>query len=98
MIIYMVVFLVIAVIAVQAAVCLKSFRLLVRMLPAMLLALVQVALWCVFLFSDDSPAIALASVVYSAVRVILLIADVLGWVAYWIISKLKARRHEEPEE
>ena len=81
----LVVLLTVMVIVVQVCVCLKTSRLLARMLPAMVLALVQVAFWMVFLLSS-SETMAFATVIYSMVLMILLLADLLGWGIYLMVK------------
>ena len=87
----MVVFLSIAVIVVQVLVCLKTSRLLLRMLPALALVLIQVALWTVFLLSS-SETVAFATVIYSVVLMILLLMDLLGWGVYLLVRFVQKKR------
>lgn len=82
------------VIALQVMVCLKSQRLLIRILPAVALALVQVVLWMAFLFSADSMELAVATVVYSLLLVGLLMADFLGWGIYLIVKIVQKRKEK----
>lgn len=88
----MVIFLVCAVIAVQVWVCMKTSRLLLRMLPAVVLTLVEVVLWMIFLFSADSGTAAFAVVIYSVVLMILLLADLLGWGIYALVKFVQKKK------
>lgn len=88
----LVVLLSVMVIAVQVHFCLKTSRLLVRMLPAMVLTLVQVAFWMVFLLSS-SETMAFATVIYSLVLMILLLADLLGWGVYLVVKFIQKRKN-----
>lgn len=87
----LVVLLTVMVIVVQVCVCLKTSRLLARMLPAMVLALVQVAFWMVFLLSS-SETMAFATVIYSMVLMILLLADLLGWGIYLMVKFVQKKK------
>lgn len=87
----LVVLLTVMVIVVQVCVCLKTPRLLARMLPAMVLALVQVAFWMVFLLSS-SETMAFATVIYSMVLMILLLADLLGWGIYLMVKFVQKKK------
>ena len=87
----LVVLLTVTVIVVQVCVCLKTSRLLARMLPAMVLALVQVAFWMVFLLSS-SETMAFATVIYSMVLMILLLADLLGWGIYLMVKFVQKKK------
>lgn len=87
----MVVFLSVVVIVLQVWVCLKTSRLLLRMLPAAALTLIQVVLWTVFLFSS-SETLAFATVIYSIVLMILLLADLLGWGVYLLVRFVQKKK------
>lgn len=87
----LVVLLSVMVIAVQVYICLKTSRLLVRMLPAAALALVQLAFWMVFLLSS-SETMAFATVIYSVVLMILLLADLLGWGIYLVVKYVQKKK------
>lgn len=87
----LVVLLTVMVIVVQVCVCLKTSRLLARMLPAMVLALVQVAFWMVFLLSS-SETMAFATVIYSMVLMILLLTDLLGWGIYLMVKFVQKKK------
>ena len=89
--ILMVVFLSIAVISVQVWTCLKTTRLMVRILPAIVLTLIQVVFWAVFLLSS-SETLAFATVIYSVVLMILLLADLAGWGVYVLVKLVQKKK------